>query len=405
MKKLFKNAIPTMAMLLVAILSLSGVTYAWFTAGNQATVDTIDVGVQSVDGLAVSLTGYNGSWGSTLRPDFSTQKTTLKPVSAFYQNDDTKSIDFFTTEFNNIFDAIESSSKVASQDNGTYGHYLSFDFFIKNEGAEKEVNIDGTVFTSSGLSRSAARIAFVTKGSASAAAVLNDKTSPACDDTISNIAVYEPNSTEHSADALSWYAANGIQNPKTVKVPTKAVSKEVEKTDGVYYSVAGGDKYAKAESNLSYPTGDETAVEKAISGKYVFDETAASRFRALSTSDFYTVISHTKAMTGVAADSPNVYILSDKGYTQVAKDTSLDIKTTYYERVDVSYYTKTENSTEKFLTEVETETNEKNCFITVPANSIVKVTVFIWIEGQDADCTDYVAGIPFKVDIKLNKKT
>lgn len=53
MKK--RSLIVATAMLLVAILACSGATYAWFTRNPNATINKIEMGVQSASGLAISL--------------------------------------------------------------------------------------------------------------------------------------------------------------------------------------------------------------------------------------------------------------------------------------------------------------------------------------------------------------
>ncbi|MCQ2399658.1 MAG: hypothetical protein MJ072_04040, partial [Clostridia bacterium] len=50
-----KAALPVFAMLIASILSLTSVTYAWFTASTTATVDQIDVNVQAVGGLQITM--------------------------------------------------------------------------------------------------------------------------------------------------------------------------------------------------------------------------------------------------------------------------------------------------------------------------------------------------------------
>ncbi|MBR0450322.1 MAG: hypothetical protein IIX30_05865, partial [Clostridia bacterium] len=49
-KQLRKAMICTVAMMLVAVLTLTGVTYAWFSTSNEATVDGITMQVAAYEG-------------------------------------------------------------------------------------------------------------------------------------------------------------------------------------------------------------------------------------------------------------------------------------------------------------------------------------------------------------------
>ncbi|MBR4308931.1 MAG: hypothetical protein IKT58_04955 [Oscillospiraceae bacterium] len=65
MKNLKKKAlVPAIAMVLASVIALSGVTYAWFTTGNTATVETLNVNVQTANGIQVSLDAE--SWRSII---------------------------------------------------------------------------------------------------------------------------------------------------------------------------------------------------------------------------------------------------------------------------------------------------------------------------------------------------
>ena len=63
MKNTFRRAtLSTICMLVVAVMSLTGVTYAWFTQGTQATVDTFDINVEASAGnLMIAMAGENGA--------------------------------------------------------------------------------------------------------------------------------------------------------------------------------------------------------------------------------------------------------------------------------------------------------------------------------------------------------
>lgn len=59
-----KALVPAVAMVVASVIALSGVTYAWFTTGNTATVGSLDVNVQTANGIQISLDAQ--SWKSML---------------------------------------------------------------------------------------------------------------------------------------------------------------------------------------------------------------------------------------------------------------------------------------------------------------------------------------------------
>lgn len=79
MSKTFrKAAMSTICMLIVAVMSLTGATYAWFTQGDSAMVDSMSMEiVTAAGGLEVS--SNNTDWKNTLTLD--TKKTSVNPVS------------------------------------------------------------------------------------------------------------------------------------------------------------------------------------------------------------------------------------------------------------------------------------------------------------------------------------
>lgn len=59
-----KALLPALAMVLASVIALSGVTYAWFTTSNTAEVKSMDVNVQTANGIQISLDGVK--WRSTI---------------------------------------------------------------------------------------------------------------------------------------------------------------------------------------------------------------------------------------------------------------------------------------------------------------------------------------------------
>ena len=62
-----KALVPAIAMVLASVIALTGVTYAWFTTGNTASVTGLDVNVQTANGIQISLDA--SKWKSVITAD------------------------------------------------------------------------------------------------------------------------------------------------------------------------------------------------------------------------------------------------------------------------------------------------------------------------------------------------
>ena len=84
MKNFRKAALSTVCMLMVAIMTLTGATYAWFTAGETATVNGMKMEVSAATGgvqvRAETSTGNWTNWASTV--DLQIEKKAVEPVSS-----------------------------------------------------------------------------------------------------------------------------------------------------------------------------------------------------------------------------------------------------------------------------------------------------------------------------------
>ncbi|MBR5250469.1 MAG: hypothetical protein IKV38_00410, partial [Clostridia bacterium] len=83
--------------------------------------------------------------------------------------------------------------------------------------------------------------------------------------------------------------------------------------------------------------------------------------------------------------------------------TSADVFTgeaTFYLYAPVDTFLK--DNVKKVMEEVTTIKNASSTFFTLEAQSITKVTVYIWLEGQDVDCEDTIASHAFSVAFKFN---
>lgn len=93
MKKTFRSAmLSTICMLVVAVMSLTGVTYAWFQQGEKATVTGMQMNVDVAEGGFEVSTAQNGTYGNALTLTVNTDQ--VKPVST------ANAKNFYDVEFN-----------------------------------------------------------------------------------------------------------------------------------------------------------------------------------------------------------------------------------------------------------------------------------------------------------------
>lgn len=219
-------------LLLTAIVFISS-TYAWFTTNKTVTVGTIDVHVETVSGIQISVDGVN--WKSTVTKDELLAATTtyaanintipseLEPVSTALGLDENGQLEMFygqvkaddTTGVYKLT-ALQNAPKVE----GT--KYIVFDIFIKTAAeipagelyltANSGASCSGT---SVGL-ENASRIAFVKQGStpdgSATSTIQGLKTTDA-----DNVYLWEPHYTSHTAAAVSH--AQSVYGITTTTVP------------------------------------------------------------------------------------------------------------------------------------------------------------------------------------------
>ncbi len=384
MKKMsFKRAaLPVLATLLTAVISLTGVTYAWFTSGTTATVDQIDIGVVAADGLqiAVDTTG-NFTWGSQYTVDDELQGRTFSPLSGSINGNE---ISLYSAILDDNYDMISGFTKLTA-DNGTY---VTFDLYFRNMSTTaKNININGTeVFATTGNSHQAARIAFLKQASVNGSApsyTTGEFTNGrfVTDDGESAV-IFEPNATTHSATGIDDYKTNYKPNAsENDKFDYKAIVAAGE--PNAFYNRYTGDYYVKVANRSADAT-----------GKYYFN---GSDFVAWNADFDYKGINTEIALAELAAGK-DIYTKTGNSYTKV-ENIDLSIATYYlYQPVDV--FTMTEAGAA--LATVTTKTDLNDTYFTLAANTVTKVTVVIWLEGQDADCNNATAGRPFSVALKFN---
>ncbi|MBE6984551.1 MAG: hypothetical protein E7434_02840 [Ruminococcaceae bacterium] len=214
MKLRKKALLPAIAMVLASVIALSGVTYAWFTTGNTATVESLDVNVQTANGIQISLDA--SSWRSTIdAEDIKTAITSataytdrviqfpegeIAPVSSAGNVSDGR-LQMFNGAYNN--DGTLMSAAV-SDINGTQNvNYVAFDLFFKSS-MEQVLTLklaDSFVACTDALggdinanTDSAVRVAFLNLGSAATPAAARALKG----DANTTAQIWEPNSTKRA---------------------------------------------------------------------------------------------------------------------------------------------------------------------------------------------------------------
>ena len=300
MSKTFRRAaMSSICMLIVAVMSLTGATYAWFSSADQAVVGTLNVSViDAAGGVEISTDMEN--WTSNLTtglPNLANCK--FKPIStvetltngafAFYGAT-------LGTDKNTITTKTAADSELVANTSG----WVEFTLYFRNTSATQPVNIDlwGT--------------------------------------TISALEVTGDNAE--------------VQNKANTDV-LKAV--RLGMADWGDITIAEG------VTTTSFASAPTTGL--------IYEPNA-------------TVHTTNGVLDGAVEGQAHTYY----GVSGVT-DTAINRKA----------------ATAGVLTQVNTKKELTDMTITVDANSYAKVTFYLWIEGQDADCQNDVANTSFKLDLKL----
>ena len=139
MKKTFRTAMfSTIAMLIVGVMSLTGVTYAWFTQGTEATVQGMTMSVEAADGgVQISKDGIN--WASQLTLDTDNSRTNVKPVSTV------NAVDFFKATIDPTDDKKITTAALSTEEYAA--NVWEENLWLRNTGAtELTINLGDTAF-------------------------------------------------------------------------------------------------------------------------------------------------------------------------------------------------------------------------------------------------------------------
>ncbi len=151
-KNLTKKAlVPALAMALASVIALSGVTYAWFTTGNTAQVGSLDVNVQTADGIQVSLDAQ--SWKSliTVQDIINARDNSAVATSIQYPDGEIAPVStagYFKGGKMEMFKGtLEKDGTLTSvaETEGKTGNYIAFDLYFNVLAESQMLSLDGSV--------------------------------------------------------------------------------------------------------------------------------------------------------------------------------------------------------------------------------------------------------------------
>ena len=251
-KKLKKRSfVGAIALLVISAITLTTSTFAWFSMGKEAKIETMELTVSSSDGFEISANADLNGWTSTLTPaeifnlsegdrNFTTKDSymvadvdtnylpaMLKPVSCAFGGN---TADFYSSNFAAGSTEGPISQTTGGQDAADAAGFVAFDLYIKSGfAAEQNLYFNQSEFVEADNNAtldkhaiSALRVAFAYYGSNADAATAKGLT------TMQSAVVYEPASTVASDGstkaAETTYYVNGAGTGLTKAAKTFAQS-------------------------------------------------------------------------------------------------------------------------------------------------------------------------------------
>lgn len=207
-----KALLPAIAMVLVSVIALSGVSYAWFTLSPKATVGEIALNVVAAEGLQISVDADN--WVSSLSQEdiisgaYTGSKnqipgSAVAPVSTAGNIVDGDMEMFLGTTENGT--SLTATKETIAD--GTTGNFYAFDLFFQISDKDVTLQLDAGSYatTLSGETCYASRVAFVNCGVAATPDAAKALTAGASATKV----IWEPKATKRSAGARGAGVAEG----------------------------------------------------------------------------------------------------------------------------------------------------------------------------------------------------
>ena len=420
-RKIRKLIITCVLSAIVLIVS----TYTWFIGLQTVKVNPFEIEIATTEGLFLSMDGkswvYNLNVNDAAKYDGNTNVWAtggLIPMSSVGDLDSTSStMKLFekaslTTSpggyrllASQVKNNVSSTKKVNGVDVTVYEEgdgYIAFDLFIKNlsgneyyyknEQANEEniyLNLDSSVVVKTNGSDSqektgienSIRLGFTQIGRVEATtpttSIITGMNCTGTDMSASgykytegdvtgicrNAQIWEPNDTDHENNALNWYGTSCITRKSTGTTVTDKAS----------YNVAQFDTDGKktADATYCYAEGGKTKTHMADNANALPTYAISREIKIADNVDVYdgTVYNTYTANTG-----------KYENYKVATESTSP--KKSEYKLVEFPYFTDTMK---------EKTGTARPAFMSLAPNSITKVRVYIWLEGQDIDNYDFAS--------------
>lgn len=329
-KQIRKAMLCTIAMMLIAVVTLTGVTYAWFSESDEAYVNGLNMAVvKSSGGVYISTTPSDpGSFGDSVDISpadgeiFSPVSTSAQPITA--EGDYKGMFKFYegTLTGNNDTTLVTTEVK-PEQRTGKY--IFSYIYFDNSSSAEPlTVSLEGTEIKPTGAyTHLATRLAIVNYGSITLEEYANGAGSFPAEPQ------YKYKTEEGGGQSIVGFADGVVQ---------------IFENDSGTHTVQGKNEYKKL-----YPT--ETNLDQTF--KYF-------------------------AVTRTTTATEN----GEEGTTGLNR----------FNKTPVT-------QTGGWLQEMTTKTIASDVKITIPAGCLHKIALYVWIEGQDADCQNNISSDSFTAAI------
>ena len=214
MKKQIRRAmLATVAMMLMGIVSLTGVTYAWFSQSDTAQVGGMELGIVSKEGgVLISAIPNPSQWGYRL--DLDIKETDYNPSSMVPENIKSDGTIQF---YNGVIDEA-TPSRIYTEAIGQDKYYIVQDIYFYNDNLEDDitviVNKEATKITGEHNGADMAmRLAIVAHGDYAKGTNGDVKTTDSA-----NVSIYEFNAKQHldgvvnTRDTYGVKAASGVEN-------------------------------------------------------------------------------------------------------------------------------------------------------------------------------------------------
>ena len=377
---------------LIAICTLSSLvfivaTYAWFIGMRSVNVSSFEIEIASTDSLLLSLNG--STWDTTVTinssnfnsvsyannvnnwANYGSSNAGLKPISSIGEIDTTSSTmkmfekgsltatpggyRLMASRIHNY----ETDAKNAAGFNTENGGYVAFDLFVRNFSGQayydgndesneeaiylttdSEVTVGESGVADTGIENSVrvgfAQIGRVNGKTTDVDTITGIKCEPDENSEVTGICrtaqIWEPNNTQHVDAAISYYNTSCRLRPNSGETPSDITLSSAYTANSTCGTVVDGTE------NETYAIAD--------------------------------VIDYT--------DKVDVYDGGQfNGYTGTLKETPADTNGSLY---SYPYFTDTDRDKTGM---------DRPSFITLAPNSITKIRVYVWIEGQDIDNYDF----------------